>query len=79
MANRRQRMPVLGMNMTECPGNTGYVKAAGYLGILINIPRIIVINEVVPKRLPKNDPRKECEKDANADSYPVTACLRESD
>lgn len=72
-------MPVLRMNMSKCPGNTGDVKAAGYLGILINIPGIIIVNEVVPKRLAENDPRKQCKKDANADNYPVTACLRESD
>jgi hypothetical protein len=46
---------------------------------LIDIPRIIIVNEVVPKRLAKNDPRKQCKKDANADNYPVTACLMESD
>ena len=67
------------MNMTKCPGNTGDVKAAGYPGILINIPRVIIVNEVVPKRLAKNDPRKQRKKDANAENYPVTACLMESD
>jgi len=72
-------MPILRMNMTECPGNTGDVKAAGYLSILIDISRIIIVNEVVPKRLAKNDPRKQGKKDANADNYPLTACLRESD
>ena len=67
------------MNMTKCPGNTGDVKAAGYPGILIDIPRIIIVNEVVPNRLAKNDPRKQCQKDANADSYPVAACLMENE
>ena len=56
------------MNMSEGPGNTGNVKAAGYPGILIDIPRIIIVNEVVPKRLAENDPRKRCKQDANADN-----------
>ncbi len=79
MCKRRQRMPVLRMNMSECPGNTGDVKAAGYPGILINIPRVIIVNEVVPKRLAKNDPRKQCKKDANPGSYPLSAgCFAKS-
>jgi hypothetical protein len=72
-------MPVLSMNMSECPGNTAYVKAAGYPGILINITWIVIVNEVVPERLAKDNPCKHCKKDANADNYPVTACLRKSD
>jgi hypothetical protein len=66
-------MPVLSMNMSECPGNTTYVKPAGYFGILINITRIIIINEVVPERLTKDDPCKDYETGANAGSYPAVA------
>ncbi len=63
-------MPVLRMNMSECPGNTGDVKAAGYPGILINIPRVIIVNEVVPERLAKNRPSQRCKSNANADGKP---------
>jgi hypothetical protein len=65
VGDRRQRMPVLGMNMSECPGNTGDVKTAGYLGIFVNITRIIVVNEVGEERLAKNKPCKNREEDAN--------------
>ena len=64
-------MPVHGMNMSECPGNTGDVKAAGYLGILINVTRIIIVNEVVSKRLTKDNPCKHRKKDRNADNHPA--------
>jgi hypothetical protein len=60
-------MPVLRMNMGECPDNAGGVKAACYLGIFINVARIIIINEVVPKSLTKNNAREHRETDANAD------------
>jgi hypothetical protein len=61
-------MPVLRMNMSECPGNTGDVKAAGYPGILINIPRIIIVNEIVPQCLAKHRPCKHRQADANPGS-----------
>src|SRR5437773_2031746 len=41
----RQRMPVLSMDMTECPGNTSHVKAAGDFRILINITRVIIVTK----------------------------------
>ena len=34
------------MDMGECPGNTIGVKAIGYPGILVNITRVVVVNEV---------------------------------
>ena len=69
-------MPVLRMNMGECPGNAGDVKTAGYLGIFIDITRIVVINEVVPQSLAKNNPCKHRETDANADSQPTAVHFR---
>ena len=69
-------MPVLGMNMSECPGNAGDVKTAGYLGIFINVARIVVINEVVPESLAKNSACQHRETNANADSQPTVAHFR---
>ncbi len=65
--------------MGECPGNAGEVKTAGYLGIFINVTRIIIVNEIVPERLAKNYPRKDGETDANADRQPEAVCFVESD
>ena len=58
MCDRRQRVPVFGMDMGECPGDVGEVNAAGDPRILIDVARIVVVNEIVPKRLTKNSPRK---------------------
>ncbi len=66
------------MDMSECPDNTGYVKAAGYFGIFINVTCIIIVNEAVSERLTKNDPCKHRKKDRNADDYPATPCVEES-
>ena len=71
-------MPVLRMNMGECPGDTGDVKPTGYPGTLVNVPRIIVVNEVVPERLAKNRPCKDCQTDTEANSYRATRCVKQS-
>ena len=57
MCDRRQRMPVFGMNMSECPGEVREVDAAGDPSVLIDVTRIVVVNEIVPERLTKNSPR----------------------
>ena len=64
-------MPILRVDMGECPANTCDAKAAGYLGIFIDVARIVVVNEVVPERLAENNPHKYRQKDADADGQPV--------
>ena len=68
----------MGMDMSECPNNTGCVKAAGHFGIFTNITFIIIDNEVVSERLTKNDPGKDRKKDRKADKYPATPCFEKS-
>src|SRR6266540_2275217 len=63
-------MPVHGMNVGECPGNAAEAEATCYFCVLINIARVIVVNEVVPERLAKDNPRKHCQSDTDADSKP---------
>ena len=72
-------MPILSMSMGKCPGNASNVKPAGYPGILIDVTRIVIVNEVVPERLAEDEPRKHGKKNANTDSYRPTACFGESD
>jgi len=72
-------MPVHGMNMAKCPGNTADAEAAGYLRIFIDVARIIIINEIVPERLAENHPRKDGDTDADADRQPAAPCFGESD
>ena len=64
--------------MSERPDNTGYVKAAGYPGIFINVTWIVIVNEVISERLTKDDPCKHRKKDGNADDYPATPCFEKS-
>ena len=62
--------------MSKCPGNTAEAKAVGYVSVFIDVTRIIVVNEVVPERLAKNEPCKHCQTDADADGYPAADDLR---
>jgi hypothetical protein len=45
------------MNMSECPGDVRNVNAANDPRVLIDVVRIVVINEIVPERLNKDSPR----------------------
>ena len=68
-------MPVHGMDVGEGPRNPAEAKAAGYSGVFIDVARIIIVNEIVPQRLTKNDPGEQYQGDAGADKFPVIACL----
>ena len=57
MCNRRQWVPVFGMDMRKRPGDVGDADAAGDPRVLIDVARIVVINEIVPECLTKDDPR----------------------
>ena len=62
--------------MCKCPDNTADAKTTCYLRVLINVTRIVVINEVVPERLAKNKPCQARESDADADGKPPAADFR---
>ena len=53
--------------MSKCPGNTADAKTTCYFRVLINVTRIVVVNEVVPERLAKNKPGKHRQRKADAD------------
>ena len=72
-------MPVHGMNMGECPANTADPEPTGYVRVFVDVTGIIIVNEVVPERLAKNNPRKHRKNDAEAHNLQVRACLRQSD
>ena len=79
MRHRRQRVPVFGMDMREWPGDVGEVDAARDRRVLIDVARIVVINEIVPECLTKNAPRKHCQSYANAGGQPgATAWFAEN-
>ena len=60
-------MPVQGVDMCKRPGNTADAKTTCYFRVLINVTRIIVVNEVMPERLAKNKPGKHSERKTDAD------------
>ena len=62
--------------MSKCPGNTADAKTACYFCVLINVTRIVVVNEVVPERLAKNKPGKHPERKADADGRPPAVDFR---
>jgi hypothetical protein len=64
-------MPVFGVNMSKCPSDVSEVNAAGDPGILIDVGRIVVVNEIVPECLTKNGPRDHCQSNADADDLPT--------
>ena len=72
-------MPVHRMNMRKSPRNTAEAKTVGDPGVLINVTRIIVVDELVPERLPKNCPGKHGQGNANAGNKPAAAGFAESD
>ena len=43
--------------MRKRPGDVREVDAAGDPSVLIDVARIVIVNEIVPERLSKNDPR----------------------
>ena len=78
MCDRCQRVPVFGMYVGECPRNIGETDAAGYPGILIDVLRIIVVNEIVAERLCKHRPCNYCKTHADSDECPARRQLTSS-
>lgn len=78
MCDRRQRVPVFGVDMSERPGDIREVDAACDRRVLIDVVRIVVINEIVPEGLTKNAPRKHCQSNADPDGLPTLGSLLES-
>ena len=71
MCDRRQRVPVFRMDMRECPGDVAEIDAAGDRRVLIDVARIVVVNEIVPDCLTKNGPCQDEETYANAGGHPA--------
>ena len=64
-------MPVLGMHMSECPAEILKTEVAGYAFVLIDVFLIIVVNELMPARLTKNNPRKYDKTNAQSGGRPT--------
>ena len=69
--NRRERMPVLGVNMGEGPLDPWPRQAAAHVRIVEHVKRIVVINELVTAGLTKHRPRDGDQKNADPDKLPA--------
>src|ERR1044072_5561171 len=78
MCDRSKRVPILGMDMGKCPRDIGEVDAAADSGVLIDVARIVVIDEIVPNRLSIDDPCYDEQTDTNAGAYPTLISPEES-
>ena len=64
--NRRERMPVLRMNVRERPSNAVPAQAGANVRVLDHVSRVVIIDELKAKRLTEDRPGDR--KDKNADS-----------
>ena len=71
--NRRERMPVLRVNVGKRPRNSVQRDAARYNLFSVDVGVVVVIDEAVPKRLAKNQPRDRYEIYANENSLGQTS------
>jgi hypothetical protein len=60
-----ERMPIVGVTVGERPNHPVRRETAGYVRIIINIYRVVVVNEAVTKRPRKDQPRDRREKKTN--------------
>ena len=67
----RQRVPVFGMHMGECPSDIREVNAASDPGVLVDVTRIVVVNEIEAKSLCKHHARNYCKARADSDECPA--------
>src|SRR5690348_1462483 len=66
--DRRQRMPVLGMDVGECPLDSTPSQSGANVRIVVNVERIVVVDELMMKRLSKHGPNDRDEKNSNGQS-----------
>ena len=64
--HRCERVPVLGMNMSESPRDPAPRQPCSHVRVVEHVKRIVVINELVIARLTKHRPRQCDQKNANA-------------
>src|SRR5713101_5501382 len=71
VGNHRKRMPVGRNGVAEGPGHPVPRETYGYLRVLRDVFRVVVVNEVVSERLPENKPDNSRENDADSPNLPV--------
>ena len=54
--NRRERMPVLRMNVGKCPSDSVPAQSGANMRVVVNIKRIVVVDELMARGLGKHAP-----------------------
>ena len=65
--DRRQRMPVLRMDMRERPDNPAPGQARAHVRVVEHVKRIVIIDELMAERLSKHRPRDRDQNDNDAE------------
>ena len=76
MGNPGQRMPVGGMDVGERPDDPLERQSPGDFRVIIHVIVVVVIDKVVPQRLPENGKRDRRQKKADAGDRPAVIQTR---
>ncbi len=57
------------MTACECPNDAGQRDAVGYDRLSVDVGFVVVIDKIVPQRLPEDAPRDRREKNADYDRF----------
>jgi hypothetical protein len=74
MRNDRQGMPVETNRVRDGPPDVLPGKTTHYSRVFVNVKLVVVVHELVPKHLPKDQPRDKGEASANSENR--RACWR---
>src|SRR5437868_14948191 len=69
--NRRERVPVLGMNMGERPPDAPPGQSGANVRIVEHVKRIVIIDKLMAKSLAEHHPRDRDQKNADAEQRPA--------
>jgi len=69
--NRRERVPVLGMNMGERPPDAPPGRSGAHVRIVEHVKRIVIIDKLMAKSLAEHRPRDRNQKNADAEQRPA--------
>ena len=56
VGNDRERVPIVGLGVDECLGQTMQTQTRGHQRISVNVGFVVIIYEVVAQRLTEDDP-----------------------
>jgi len=69
--NRRERVPVLGMNVGERPQDASPGQARAHVRVVEHVKRIVIIDKLMAKSLAEHRPRDRNQKTADAEQRPA--------